>query len=181
LHQNSTMNNQTENYYHKFSLLRNNVDKICNKLHLIHHEYTSCKKGCDECCMNFNLLPVEFHSIMESLKGKEITIQLSDDHDSCPFLIDHSCQIYEYRPLICRSHGLPILTMDEEGENWELSFCPLNFKETDDDYFTQKNCYQQDLFNSKLYLLNQEFIKSYSDVKYSNTDMLDLRMLAEKI
>jgi uncharacterized protein len=175
------MNNQIENSYHKFRLLRNKVDKTCNKLHLLHHDFTSCKKGCDECCMNFSLLPVEFHSILKSIKGQEITIQLSGDNDSCPFLLDHSCQIYEFRPIICRSHGLPILTMDEEGENWELSFCPLNFKENDDDYFTPKSCYQQDVFNSKLYLLNQEFINCFEEEKFNDTDMLDLRMLAERL
>jgi len=175
------MDHQIEDIYKKFKLLRDNVDKTCNKLHLIHQHFTKCKKGCDECCMNFRLLPVEFYSILNSVKKEEIKTNVSGDNEECPFLIDHSCQIYEFRPMICRSHGLPILTMDEEGENWELSFCPLNFESIDDEYFTMKNCFKQDLFNSKLYLLNQAFIKHYKKANYSDHDMLDLRRLAEHI
>jgi len=175
------MNNQTENTCHKFSLLRNKVDKTCNRLHLLHKNYTLCKNGCDTCCMNFSILPVEFYSIRNLIKDKKINIQHSNNPDDCPFLIDHSCQIYEFRPLICRSHGLPILTMDEEGEEWELSFCPLNFTSNEDDYFTHENCYEQDVFNSRLYMLNQEFISQFNEEKFSTNDLLDLRTLASRL
>jgi Fe-S-cluster containining protein len=165
---------------HHFSLLRNDIESTCNKLHRQHHEFTSCKKGCDECCMNFKLLPVEFYSILNSIKDTAIAIRKTDNPEECPFLVDHCCQIYEFRPLICRSHGLPILNMDEEGENWELSFCPLNFIENDHDYFTNENCYQQDLYNSKLYLLNQEFINHFNEKKIDKTTMYDLRELGNQ-
>jgi uncharacterized protein len=172
------MNKQVESTFHKFRLLRNKVDKVCDKLLLVNQKYISCEKGCDECCMNFRLLPVEFYYILNSIKGKEINIRHSDNLEDCPFLLDHSCQIYESRPLICHSHGLPILTMDEKGENWELSFCPHNFTENDDNYFKQANCFAQDVFYSKLYLLNQEFITNFDEEKFGNNDMLDLRKFA---
>lgn len=169
------MVNHSEKSMHNFSLLLSKIDKTTLKLFDHHSTHLACRKGCDQCCMNFRLLPVEFHFIVDQLKEKQIKINNLASDEECPFLVDHECQIYEYRPIICRSHGLPILTMDEEGENWELSFCPLNFTDADDDYFTQKNCYQQDLFNSKLYMLNQEFISNFSGVSYKSEDMRYLK------
>jgi len=175
------MNNQLKEIDSLFWKLRSNIQKTCNKLHKQHQEFISCKKGCDECCMNFNLMAVEYFSILNSIKDTNIAIRETDNPEECPFLVDHCCQIYEFRPLICRSHGLPILNMDEEGENWELSYCPLNFTDNDDDYFTNENCYQQDLFNSKLYLLNQKFIEHYKGDQLDNNTMFDLRALAKSI
>jgi Fe-S-cluster containining protein len=175
------MRDKIEEIEHRFEQLLREIEKSSTQLHKQHIDQTVCKKGCDKCCMNFNLLPVEFYSILSSIKGKPIKIELTGNTDSCPFLSDHTCQIYQFRPSICRSHGLPILNMDEEGENWELSYCPLNFTQSDEDYFTHENCFQQDLFNSKLYLLNQEFITSFQESLYTKSDMLDLRTLAKHL
>lgn len=174
------MDNQLENIIQQYQRLGYSVNKQCNKLHRLHHGYTKCRKRCDECCMNFRLLPVEFFSILNKIKDSSIQINLSENAEECPFLKDHTCQIYEFRPLICRSHGLPILTMDELGENWELSYCPLNFTDIEDEYFTQKNCFQQDVFNSKLYMINQEFIRNFKEDKFGVNDMLDLKELSSK-
>ena len=165
----------------KFILLRNEVDNTCSHLHKIHEKFTNCKKGCDECCMNFSILPIEFYSILQSIKDLKLMPNNNPDPESCPFLVNHSCIIYPFRPLICRTHGLPILDMDLEGENWELSFCPLNFKQNDDEYFTHGNCYHQDVYNSKLYMLNLEFIKSFESISYENGEMIELRKFREII
>jgi hypothetical protein len=69
--------------------------------------------------------------------------------------------------------------MDQEGENWELSFCPLNFKENDDEYFTHSNCYPQDTFNSKLYMLNLEVIKTLDGIAYENDEMIEIKRFKE--
>lgn len=47
---------------------------------------------------------------------------------ACPLLVDDRCSIYESRPLICRTQGLPLLMEAEDGET-EVDFCPLNFAE----------------------------------------------------
>jgi Fe-S-cluster containining protein len=173
------MNDKAKETGRKYLKLRDEVDNLCNKLHKIHKKYTNCKLDCDECCMNFRLLPVEFHSILWSVKEFETGINNDPNPESCPFLLNHSCSIYQTRPIICRSHGLPILDMDSEGEDWELSFCPLNFKTASDEYFTHKNCYSQDSINSKLYLLNLEFIGTFDEIKYERDEMIDLSRFRE--
>jgi Fe-S-cluster containining protein len=173
------MNEKAQKAVKKYLKLRKEIDKTCDTLHEIHKKHTACKLGCDECCMNFRLLPVEFHSICFSLKDSKTTINNNPDQDSCLFLHNHSCLIYQNRPIICRSHGLPILDMDQEGEDWELSFCPLNFNATKDEYFTHQNCYHQDSFNSKLYLLNLEFIKAHDGIEYKRDEMIEISKFRE--
>jgi uncharacterized protein len=175
------MNEPAQTIIGKYLKLREEVDKACIPLHRTHKKYTLCKQGCDECCMNFRLLPIEFYSILFSLKEEKMLNLNDKDSESCPFLINHACVIYQHRPLICRSHGLPILDMDQEGENWELSFCPLNFTENNDEYFTHSNCYHQDLFNSKLYMLNIEFVKVLDGIEYERDEMIEIRRFRDFI
>ena len=42
-------------------------------------------------------------------------------------LVDGRCAIYDARPLICRSHGLPV-ALEAEGAG-ELHWCELNFRD----------------------------------------------------
>lgn len=160
-----------------FLELRNEIDSKCAKLHQLHESHTQCKNGCDQCCMNFNILPVEFEYILKKIKESKLSVSMSDSKKSCVFLKNHSCTIYKYRPIICRTHGLPILNMDKKGDNWELSFCPLNFKKVADDFFHFDNCYEQDYFNSKLYLLNNDFLNSEDGKKYKPNQMIELNEL----
>ena len=164
------------NAIEKYRAVRREITEKCDVLHQEHRNYTQCRKGCDSCCMNFSILPVEFFSILDAIKANPPKLNLNNE-DKCLFLVDHTCQIYEHRPSICRSHGLPILNMDAEGENWELSYCPLNFKTVDEDYFTLNNGYQQDLYNSKLYLANREFVQAFKEKQFQANELIELREL----
>ena len=165
----------------RFIDLQQEIDEKCEALHKMHTDHTKCKKGCDQCCMNFNLLPIEFEYIQKNLKKKHRELAPTSNNDECKFLINHICSIYEFRPIICRTHGLPILNMDDEGENWELSFCPLNFSKVSDDFFHFENCYEQDYYNSKLFLLNNDFLQTDAGKKYEPNQMVELNMLLKEI
>jgi uncharacterized protein len=159
--------------------LRDEVSHNCSQLHQLHLEHTQCRKGCSSCCMDFSLLPVEFHYILHHIKSGPITINNEAIEGQCIFLVNNACTIYEHRPIICRSHGLPILFMDEEGENFNLSFCPLNFNDVDDDYFSLENSYHQDTINSKLYQNNKSFVGNLQGQHYSERQMLEMSRLKD--
>ena len=165
--------NTAAQYSEKYTSIIEEVNDRCKQLHQEHRSHTMCRKGCSQCCMNFSVLPIEFFSILEKIKDRPLKLN-RNEKENCIFLIDNVCQIYDHRPSICRSHGLPILNMDEEGENWELSFCPLNFTKADDNYFTLENGFQQDLYNSKLYTLNLDFIKMIKAGNYKASDLIPL-------
>jgi len=158
--------------------LRDEVNYKCDELHLAHQDFTQCKNGCDECCMDFNVFPVEFYAILQEIKENSFNpASVVDAGQKCIFLSNHSCLIYHHRPIICRSHGLPLLFMDQEGEEWQLSFCEKNFKDAPDDLFDFDNTYPQDKFNSSLYLVNKEFIAHYKDQAFSEHELIPLKKL----
>jgi Fe-S-cluster containining protein len=122
----------------KYLELRAKIDERSNQLHELHHDKMKCKKGCDECCMSFDIFPVEFYAIKQQLDQVGFSAsdlpQQSQNDENCVFLKDGVCSIYETRPIICRTHGLPFLYVGEE-ENWELSYCPMNFEGQAPEFF----------------------------------------------
>ncbi len=164
-----------ETYYE----LRNKIDSLAAQLENMHHDHLSCKMGCDLCCMDYSIFPVEFYNIKKALKDKKSQLNIADErkHSSCVFLKDHKCTIYDERPIICRTHGLPLLYMNEESE-WELSACELNFTDFDMSEFTNENTFPQDKFNSELFLLNKKFISEFTEKEYGEFDLIPIRELA---
>ncbi|MGD9929273.1 MAG: YkgJ family cysteine cluster protein [Mangrovibacterium sp.] len=160
--------------FEKYRQLLNEVDAISDQLSQLHAEHMACKKGCDLCCMDYKVFPVEYYAIRDSLKTHPVELQPSVD-GSCIFLKDHCCHIYENRPVICRTHGLPLLFMNDD--QWELSACELNFTSFDDEDFSTENTFPQDRFNSKLFLINQKFIKE-NQLDYSEFHLIDISRLA---
>lgn len=105
-------------------------------------EQFACRPGCESCChQRFSVFEVEAAPIREALAqlartdGEARRRVRARGQDSglraCALLLDGRCSVYEQRPLICRSHGLPIgvRESDEPGSPLRLDHCPLNFIE----------------------------------------------------
>ena len=103
----------------------------------------------------------------------------SGDIEPCAFLQNHSCTIYASRPIICRTHGLPLLNMNESGDGWELSFCELNFLNADEDEFDEDNVLMQDTVNSKLFQINSRFLEANPHLPFSKTELVSIRALRD--
>jgi hypothetical protein len=67
--------------------------------------------------------------------------------------------------------------MGEEG--WELSHCELNFTENAPE-FDEANTIPHDRYNSRLYMINREFIRSFEDRRYSEFDLIPVSSLSER-
>ena len=74
-------------------------------------------------------------------------------------LQDDLCLLYPVRPVICRTHGLPVLVRTEEGAGVDV--CPLNFTEGQ----TPDSRYILDLdqLNTTLASINELFVKQAFD------------------
>ena len=88
------------------------------------------------CChQNLSVSTAEMAWLLEGLAAldKGVLARLEErvdsselDGDICPLLEDDRCVAYGFRPLICRSHGLPIRVKEEAGDRRDV--CPLNFE-----------------------------------------------------
>lgn len=98
----------------------------------------ACRKGCADCCApGLSVLPVEAFAIeaaLEARMGAGDSGLPQGNEQRCAFLDpDGACSIYEVRPLLCRTHGLPI-RMPGAGGRGQLPVldddtwaCALNF------------------------------------------------------
>jgi len=171
------MGNDVE-IFEKFLKLRGKIDSRIEQLEKEHRTDMQCKEGCDSCCIKFRILPIEFEYIKSKL-GNRIFQKPKRFTKKCVFLKNSICQIYEHRPIICRSHGVPMLYMNKAGTDWELGHCKLNFKNIDKSTLNIDNTFAQDRFNSDLYLLNKEYIGNYNS-DYKINDLIDIKYLLKK-
>ena len=127
--------------------------------------------------MNFSVFPLEFFAIKHFLTSQPLPNTKLESEEACPFLVKDACTIYDHRPIICRTQGLPLLFTGDEG--WEISACELNFTDFDFSEFDIENTFPQDKFNSKLFLLNKEYIESLPGKPYRPLDLIELRLLLQ--
>ncbi len=104
------------------------VEAHAARVELTHAEHFACRRGCSGCCQTERTVSdVELHALAEALErqGEGTRDLLSERTPStpCPLLVDEACALYDARPLICRTHGLPLVM---EGRH---DVCPLNFTE----------------------------------------------------
>lgn len=162
--------------------LRESIEEASSAIAQQHPSHMKCQKGCDSCCMAISVFPVEFYAIQE--EQREFLEQADrpepGDETACRFLVDHACTIYTSRPVICQTHGLPLLYMNSEGTAWELSHCEQNFREVPVEAFHSENTLVMDTFNSRLFQINQAFVSENASLGYHETDRIPLAELFQE-
>ncbi len=128
--------------YHQFI---EQVDELAARLAARYSKHLVCRAGCSGCCRHhLSVFPVEARAARAAIEALPDDLRLRVEQQAreviereaagepvaCPLLVDDRCSIYQSRPLICRTQGLPLLIEAEDGEP-EVDFCPLNFAEAD--------------------------------------------------
>lgn len=129
----SAVYNEKLNNYH---LLAKQVDELCRRIGEEFGSSIACRRGCDDCCRHLSLFPVEGAMLAAAVAGLPAAeaeqvrrrARASRPDGPCPLLEDGACLLYEARPLICRTHGMPLLATGENGRS--IDFCPRNFQGT---------------------------------------------------
>lgn len=154
----------------KYELHLNKISEKIDSYFELQKEYIKCAQGCSICCSNsyYPITELEYSYIkkglenfskeeIEALRQKALDIfkqrkeflktnsEIKDFEYVCPFLKDNSCCVYNFRPLICRSHGLIINEYyDSLYSNKTKSYMPhcvnlgLNYSQI---YDTQKKAF----------------------------------------
>jgi Fe-S-cluster containining protein len=113
-----------------------------------HGSAMRCRLGCTHCCQQeLTVLPLEALAVvaaLEALPGTEraaVAQRANRPGPPCAWLDGERCAIYASRPLICRTHGLPVrydrpgagAAVPTEGAHaradaeLEIALCELNF------------------------------------------------------
>ena len=176
------MNSGNNIHFEKYKLLLRQINKHSASLEEVHRKHMKCKNGCSLCCIDFSVFPVEFYFILNELRNEDTKHEKGENLNTevCAFLRNNSCTIYQQRPIMCRTHGLPLLYANDSGD-YELSACELNFTDFDFEDFTMENTMPQDKYNSQLFVLNRDFVSEFTDKKYSEMDLIPLKELAKQL
>jgi hypothetical protein len=83
-----------------------------------------CRAGCSGCCRLSTVCGLEAVVLLLAGIGSGSPGSVGGDGGMCRLLRDDRCLLYENRPLICRTHGLPLVS-DSLTEG-EVDCCPLN-------------------------------------------------------
>jgi hypothetical protein len=111
------------------------VDALCLGIRNRFPQHVACRRGCDACCRHLSLFWVEAVALALAIEeldeaGAEQIHQRArraTPEGPCPLLEEGSCLLYTARPIICRTHGMALLT----GGNGrrQVDFCPQNFRD----------------------------------------------------
>jgi len=177
---NTIMNSALE----KYRQLRQQTDARVAALNELHEEYLTCRAGCYECCVDLSVFPVEYYAILEDLRRNGLTKLTFDEHQECGFLREGLCALYPYRPLICRTHGLPIAFLDGDfAEEISVSFCPKNFADEDPQWleFGPENTLDLEALNAELFSINLAYLQEHLDNGWEPTNRIPLKQLLDDL
>ncbi len=111
------------------------VDDFFDRVRARHGDEMQCVAGCHGCCQGgLSVTTVEAEEIRAAVAGLSADARerasaraAAEDGTRCAALEqDGRCAIYPVRPLVCRSHGLPIRMASDRGLP-VVSACQLNF------------------------------------------------------
>jgi Fe-S-cluster containining protein len=120
-----------------YRILVERVDALGQRIEAEFRAQIACRRGCDACCRHLSLFWVEGVALAQALDDlsepvaeriRERARRASAD-GPCPLLEGGACLLYAARPIICRTHGLPLLA--GEGEARRIDYCPENFRGID--------------------------------------------------
>jgi Fe-S-cluster containining protein len=168
-----------DNPFDHYTQLLAKADQMFDIAAARHPGQFQCGAGCYACCQpGLTVTHVEAARIREWLSDHaELSrvIRSGDgmlaDQGYCGMLdADGRCSIYEVRPLICRSHGMPVSWKTDEAEARDC--CPLNFKEIDLDSLDPGDVLSLDKLNMILSAVDHAYDSEKSGERVLITDLV---------
>ncbi|MBC8181113.1 YkgJ family cysteine cluster protein [candidate division KSB1 bacterium] len=171
---------QYQNLLHKIEL-------VIKKLSDYYAEHIICKPGCSSCCeVERTVLSLEAYVAEQQLltlstqRIKKLRNRHRKNDDLCPMLWNKMCVIYPARPVICRTHGLPIFY--HEAEITFVDYCRLNFTKLPENYnFLNKNVLDLTKFNSELVQLDQQFTEQVLGKQWQPDNRISLKRVLREL
>ncbi len=141
------------------------VDAKFAEIASAHPASLQCRLGCHSCCkpgLTVSALEAEslrrFFTAQAKAREERQEILRTDPHGGtrCGLLNARgACIAYEARPLVCRSHGVPLRIKEAATER--LDVCPLNFPGENLASLPASDSINLETLNTLLSLLNRQF------------------------
>lgn len=130
------------------------VDEKVAVLTVRHGDRIRCRNGCDPCCVDgITVFEVEAENI-RGAHGPLLSEAEPHPPGKCAFLDeDGACRIYESRPYVCRTQGLPLRWIEEKacGVTVEMrDICPLNEEGAPVESLSPESCWTLGPFEARL-------------------------------
>lgn len=112
---------------HPAEALHAEVDVPVGRLTRRHAARLQCEKGCSDCCVD-DITVFELEASLIRERHPELLAE-GEPHPegACAFLdAEGACRIYEHRPYVCRTQGLPLRWIDHDAEVERRDICELN-------------------------------------------------------
>jgi len=141
------------------------VDAKAVSIVAAHADQFACRRGCHSCCqpgLTVNAIEAaQVRAHVEATPGLGATLAAlvsAAPHGGtrCALLTEAgACSIYAARPLVCRSHGLPLTVTD--GGATRRDVCPLNFAGKDLADIPASDVVNLETLNTLLTLIDRQF------------------------
>lgn len=134
--------------------LHREVDQAVSALSAQHGARLRCQRGCCDCCVDeLSVFEVEAERIRAEF-AELLAHETPHPPGACAFLdAEGARRIYEARPYVCRTQGLPLRWVDEgpDGELVEYrDICPLNEAGEPIEALAPERCFELGPFESRL-------------------------------
>lgn len=142
------------------------VDIETAKLAEIYKDRLQCKKGCADCCIDdLTIFRIEAENIRHSFP-ELLENETAASPGQCAFLNETgACRIYDQRPYVCRTQGLPLRWFSTEDFP-PLEFrdiCPLNESGQEITDISDDKCWTIGPFESRLADLQKKYFSATED------------------
>lgn len=139
------MKAQNESSRYELAAVHAEVDREAAAIAARLGERITCQRGCAGCCVDgLTVFEIEADRIRRDV-GDRLAGSTAHTAGACAFLdTDGACRIYESRPYVCRSQGLPLRWLEEndDGETVEYrDICPLNDHGTPIETLGEDDCW----------------------------------------
>ncbi len=138
--------------------LHREIDEAASRLEEEHRARLSCSRGCADCCVD----DISVFSVEADRIRREHAALLEEGaphpEGACAFLTaDKACRIYDARPYVCRTQGLPIAWVDDgpDGRTEHRDICPLNEEGPPLTELGAESCWRIGPTETKLYVLQK--------------------------
>jgi hypothetical protein len=129
------------------------IDRAADALADRHGDRLNCALGCSGCCVDgISVFQIEAERIRRRADALLANGQ-PREAGACAFLDDSGgCRIYEFRPYVCRTQGLPLRWTERRGDAVvELrDICPLNEEGAPVETLEPNACWEVGPFEARL-------------------------------